>query len=343
MRKILFTVLLLSVLPVLWSFDYYKSNILGMKLGAEQDSPPEDAEFILRIEKDSEKEKHSLFRGAEIYFIRTFEKTDGGEVEITRKDNLTETVIRRRGLIISEKKEEEGKPAELVEYSYKQGRLTSSEYSMGGELVYTEIYTYAAGSRLLDVKRMYTGVTEGSLSSFMFDNGRLRTYWFENGSGHSLMKFDREGIFFSEILSDGGWSETREYGRDEQGRRFELVRNDKGEKIYLLYNKSGSLQSSSSFDAAGGRTEQLLYHWEKEQLIYLTIKRDLSTEKFSFEYDSEGMMLNETYSKNGIIIQETTYNSGDDRVEKLYRYGKPILRITYRGGERVETEQLQER
>jgi len=342
MKKLLLTAVLLSVLTSAWSFDYFESNILGMKLGPVLESPPGNAEYVLRIVKTGGKEVQILFKGAEIYFTRTIEKSGGQFIETTEKADLIQTIVREKGLILSEEKAEEGRPVELSQYYYKGGRLESTVFSSGNEILYTEVYKYTADNRLLDVRRVYQDGGEGAISSFVFIGGKIRNYWSDEAGGQSIIKFDNEGIFFSQIISDENWSETREYGRDETGRRFELISNEKGEKIRLLYNKSGSLVSSTSYDSEGHQAEQLLYRWDGELLVHLTVKKALSIEKFSYGYDRNGMLLNETYEKNGSIIQETIYYDGENWVEKLYRYGKPILRITYRDGQRVDTEQLQD-
>jgi hypothetical protein len=342
MRKIIFTAFLFSVLTSAWSFDYYESNMLGMKFGSVMIAPPEDSEFILRVEINGEMEVQTLFNADEIYFSRTIERVDNKNVETTVKGNVTETVIRKKGLMISEAKKENGKPIELVQYNYEQERLESSVYSSGEEEVYTETYSYTPESRLLDVKRVYSDGVKGAISSFMFKGGRIRNFWSKDIVGQSLLKFDNEGIFFSEILSDDGWSETREYGRDEYGRKFERIRNGSGELVYLVFSEAGSLLSSTAYDAEGVKTEQQLFLWDDELLVHLTVKKDLSVEKYIYEYDGNGKLLNESYSVNGSIIQETIYHDENERVELLFKYGEPILRLTYRDGERVSTEQLQE-
>lgn len=342
MKKLIIAVLFISVLSPLWSFDYYKSNILGMKMGPAESEPPENAEFLLRVETDSNREVQTLFKGIEIYFTRTIEQEGKKKTEITVKADVTETIVRRNGLVLSEVKKEENKPAESIEYSYKNGKLQSSEFYSDGKLVYTEYYNYTAERRLLDVKRVYDSDKEGVISSFMFKDGRIKNFWTRDGRSQSILKFDRGGVFFSEILSDDGWSDTREYGLDDEGRRFERIRNENGEMIYLLYSRQGRLLSSTSYDAEGERTETLIYQWNEDLLVKLTVKKELSTEKFSYEYDEQGMLKREIYIKNGNIMQETAFSGEDGRVETLYRYGKAVLRITYRGSERIETQQLQE-
>ena len=341
MKKSLLTFLLLSAAASVWPFDYYESNILGMKLSPAGESPPEDCEYVLRVEQVQDGSVETLLSGGKVVLTRTTETIGGESFETTEKDGKTEKVIRRGGLVVSEETAEEGKPAQLFSYNYEGGRLVSADIFSDGELSYTEKYLYTKDGRLLDVRRVYADSGDGVFSSFIFKDGRINAFWSKDEKGSGLMKFGAGGLLFSEISSESGWSERREYGEDDAGRRTEKITDEEGRCLTLTYDEAGKILFSSSADPDGMVTEQLRYEWDGELLSELTVKKELSVDKFSYEYDEEGLLTEESHRRNGTMVSRIFYRE-NRRIERLFRFGTPILEITYEDDERIGTKQLQD-
>jgi hypothetical protein len=342
MKKYFTVLLILLSASVLNADEIYNSNILGMKLGRINSAAEAETGYYLRMNLEAGVKYERLFEDGVLQFTRTLKDDNGISTIITVTDDQTETVIRENGVITSEKIEGIGKPVELTVYSYRNNKLEYTDYFSAGELVYRDEYFYTDNGRLLDVSRKYS---DSSIlnASFFFVDGRLSRYLFKNGDQRNYIKFDRKGIVFSDAYGAGTLNETRTYGNLDDGGRFELIRNTStGASTKLEFNSSNRIISSIIKNEKGITTEETLWRYKADLLTEMKIKRALSLEVFNYEYDDEGKALRETYSKNGNIIQLTEYSGDNDYTVELYRFGIPVLRIKYKDGVRVTTDQLQE-
>lgn len=342
MKTYLALVFILFSSAVLSADEIYNSNILGMKLGRINSILEAESDYYIRVSEDKGIKSESLFENGDLQFIRTFSTVDDTLTEVTKKDKVTETVIRKNGVITSEKIEQEDTPDELTEYVYKNGRLEYTEFFSAGVKDYKESYMYTKNGRLLDVKREYSD-NKNISASFFFIDGRLSRYLFQNADEKNYIKFDRNGILFSDSYGEGTLNETREYGSFESGGRFELIKNTlTGESRRLLFNKEDRIFSSIVKDNEGMLIEELSWKYSGGLVTELKIKGQLSLEVFKYEYNQNEEAEREIYLKNGNIIQITEYVNENYYTEELYRYGIPVLKITYKDGVRAATEQLQE-
>jgi hypothetical protein len=343
MKRKTFLILLLSAAQYIYSAEYYESNALGMPLGKIAESNVSDFDFVLKIEKESDREIRTLFREGDIYFTRTIETADEVVTETTVKNKVTKIVTRKNGVIIREEKISENNVAETTEYFYKDDRLEYAEYRIDNELQYRDNYSYTNQNRLLDVKREYQQNDESDVSSFIFRKGKIAEFWSNLGRGQSYLSFNSDGLVFSEIVSEENQAETREYGRLENGNTFVIITDHAtGNRLRTEYDSSGRPEYSVVFDPGNKKLEEEYYTYQSDRLVMLTVKKELSTEKYIYSYDADGAVTSEIYKKNDNIIYRKIFSDDENYIEILYRRGTPFMKITYREGERVNTEDYQE-
>ena len=343
--KRIFIVWLLTVSTIsLCAEEYYKSNILGMKLEQVDGSIDKNIGWILEVINIDDVEKLKLYDDGKIFFERTVNNDGVKVVTTTLFFDKRETEVREKGAIISEKVERTGVPAELTEYKYDGRRLVYTDFFLNDEKIYRENYNYSYDGRLMDVSRVFESDGSKMHVSFVFNNGKMSRYWYKSDDETNYIKFNRNGIVLNDSYGEGSGNELREYGELSNGRRYELITYyDTGIKKSIIYNKDNKIVLTTISDENDEKTEETSWIYEAELVKQIKIKTELSLEQIDFFYDREGKPIKEIYKKNGNIIQITEYKTEIDYTEKLYRQGLPVLLITYKDGIRVETEHLQER
>ncbi|HAK44555.1 MAG TPA: hypothetical protein DCO79_01355 [Spirochaeta sp.] len=344
MKRIVSVILLLSTALFCFAEDYYESNILGMKLKQLESPETAGTDYILTIKIDDVGNEIRFLDKDRIRVSKTELFREGARLtEQTEEADRSIRVVRENGIIVSEFTERSDGSSELIDYSYTGRRLISTAVSIDGERAYSDSYYYTDSGRLLDVERNYSSSPDKLSLSFIFDNGRISSFWMNSEDRGNYIRFDSEGIVLNEIFGSDGWNETREYSRLSDGRQVELIRNiDDGTSVTLTYDAENRLLDSLSRDSEGRILVESEWQYKSGRLISYKIRKELSLELFIFEWSGEGTLVKETYYKNGNIIQLTEYQDEDDFTELLYRNGTAVLKIIYADGERIGTVQLQE-
>ncbi len=342
MKRILITILVFFSSVLIYSDEYYRSNILGMKL--EQIDNPQDIvdDWLLTISYRNGIESRILYNGAETVSVMEIEQKDGWVIETTRSGEKTEIITRENGIIISEETFENGVLPEKNTYVYKNGRLQYTEHYSGDEKTYTDKYKYTKEGRLLDVNREYNSRADNIIVSFMFNDGRIESNLYTSGKRNNYIIFDKNGIVLSESYGDTS-NETREYGTLENGLRFEKVSNSDNKEITtLIFDEEDRIISNEVRSENGILKEKTEWFYESDSIKKIKKKKELLLEVIDFSYDRDGMLIEERYTRNGNIMQVREFDSELDYTEELYRNGLPVLIITYKNGTRIKTEQIRD-
>lgn len=323
--------------------DIYESNILGMKLRQIRSEYDAETEYTLTVVIREGVEVRDLKKKGSLYARTTIKREGSGTTEVTEKDDLTETVIRQNGIIVTEQTEKPGEAAERTDYIYSSKMLDHTDFFLGDEKIYSDKYFYTEEGRLLDVKRTFDGGQNDSLISFIFNDGRVARYWFSDSKQHAYIRFGKKGISYSELQPAVGPGQTRTYEESADGGRIEIITDLKsGLKTTLTYDPDGRLIRSVLNSAEGKRVEVSEWFFRSGLLAEMVVRRDLSTERFRYEYSRDNELSKETYSKNGNLVQVTEYEDSANFSEVLYKNGEAVLKINYQNGVRTGTEQLQE-
>lgn len=342
MKIILSVVFIIFSAVIAHADEYYESNILGMKL--KEISSPYDSEtgWVLTIVK-SEGGGETRYLDRDNERVSTKEiSIDGKDVtEITTEKGRVLKVKRTDGIILSEQSEKDDGSSELLEYSYEGRILKSTDVTIDKVKAYTDNYYYTNSGRLLDVQRDYYNSPDDSSISFVFDDGRISSFWLTSKDRSNYLRFDSGGLILSETFGDD-YNETREYKRAADGTKVEIITDGSSEiETRLYYDSENRLRRSRRTDG-GTLVEESGWLYRGGKLVEFRTRRALLLDVFSYEWSADGELLKEKYTRNGIIIQLTEYQSEADFTETLYRNGRAVLKINYAGGIRIDTVQLQD-
>ena len=257
------------------------------------------------------------------------------------KDGRTVVVTKEGGLPVSEKLIAEDGASEYIKFFYEGSLLQQVEGYSEDELIYTDKYAYTVDNMLLDVKREFPSSGRGVISSIIFKDGLLTDYWADDNESRTYLRFDETGLIYSELETASGWRESREYTEDEFGRDVLKLVDSAGRELTTTFDDTGRTIRTSESDESGQLVETVAYEYRGELLVTMSIKTELSNERFFYTYDKEGEPDTELYQKNGIVVKKTSFE-GNRRTEELYRFGTPVLRIIFEDGRRIGTEQIQE-
>ena len=342
MKRFFIFIFIIFSAVLVYSDEYYRSNILGMKL-EKIDNPPETGdEWVLGVSYENGIEKRILYNGPEIISEKEIKQSDGRIIETTLSGEKTEIITRDGGVIISEETHEEGVLPEKDVFIYKNRRLQYTEHYSGDEKIYTDKYNYTNDGRLLDVKREYNGKADSVLVSFMFNDGRIESSLYNSGKRNNFIIFDENGIVLSESYGDTA-NETREYGELENGLRFEKISNmDNGDITMLIFDEKSRIISNEVRSEKGVLKEKTEWFYESDRISKIKNRKELLLETVDFSYGDDGELVEESYTRNGNIMQIRKFDSELDYTEELYRNGLPVLLITYKDGTRIKTEQIRE-
>ena len=126
MRVIIAAIILFIPMSSVIAQDYYKSNILGMKLEKIEPEEADNYEYFLIYSKTQESEDEVLYNYDKKVFERNTIYENGIVIVKTEKqDNITETVKKRNGLVIFNETADPEK-TEKTEYTYNKKKLEKS-------------------------------------------------------------------------------------------------------------------------------------------------------------------------------------------------------------------------
>ncbi|MDC7227483.1 MAG: hypothetical protein PQJ61_12030 [Spirochaetales bacterium] len=344
MKRLFSVLLLISAAYSGYADDFYESNILSMKLKTITNPAEAGTEFMLRIsETEDGNELKLLYRGNEL-FSRTEIIKEGVKIlEITEEGDNTTRLERENGIITSELFEKGDGNTELIEYFFTGRRLNEAVISLNGETEYIDSYFYTDEGRLLEVKRNYFVEKNPMVLSFIYNQGLLSRFWMTSDDRKNYIMFDSKGILLNELFGSENWNEKREYIRNPDGSREEVITNNNdGTTLRLSYDMKKRLYKSEFRDGKGLLVEDSEWIYRGEYLYKYTVRQELSLQVYIYDRDREGEIIKETFMKNGIIAQVTEYSDENDYTEILYRGGKAVLEIKYTDGVRTGTVQLQD-
>lgn len=339
--KLFFTALLLLSASVIPADEIFNSNILGMKLDQIASKDAADTDYYLIVSEKNGFISEQLFQKDLLIFDRNILRNNDLTSIETKRDGEFKKEKLKNGFLISEEVQRDGQQPERSEYIYNSGRLESCTFFVNDIPLYVQRYYYTTEGRLLEVNLDYTDERSAN-AAFSFSEGLLTYYSSTVGGRNIYIKFDKHGVVFSDTTESGSQTETREYGKLENGNSFELIKNKlTGESRYLQFNDD-QIISSLTKDADERLIEETSWKYQNDLISEMRIKKIESVEVFLFVYNTDGELIRETYRKNGNIVQITEYMSEYDYTEKLYRNGEAVLEIKYKDGVRYLTEQLQE-
>ena len=344
MKKAVFVFILVLLIIPIYAQDYYRSNILGMKLNRVDGLLTEG--YVILVEDLDDKEIRILYENGNVLSKTEVERIGVKTTETVFESGSKKVTVREKGLPVSEETEiyaEDGmgRTVELFRYEYDGSLLSGVIFSVDSEEVYRDRYWYSSEGRLLDVERSFPE-REGIISSYVFLKGRLNDYWYKDDEQTGLMVFNSEGISRSTITGAGGYTETRFYGKLEGGGSYREIRSsENGDILRIEYDENGKLTSSLQYDEDGRIVEEVKNIYNEELLSSTRIRNSKGNERILFEYDREDRLIREVYYRNGNVIEETEYSDSENFSRLLYRDGKAEIRIVYRDGEKYRTEQIE--
>ncbi|WP_330443309.1 toxin-antitoxin system YwqK family antitoxin [Flavobacterium sp. C4GT6] len=95
-------------------------------------------------------------------------------------------------------------------YWFKGGRIHSSEYGTGGELLHDEFFKYYHSNQLAEAGKFKNGIKEGYWKSW-FENGTLQSkaYWNDGQLDGSYYAYDETG----NLVEEGRYKNNKKHGR----------------------------------------------------------------------------------------------------------------------------------
>ncbi len=338
---ILGSFIILAAFP-LYSDQYFRSNILGMKLDLIGEENKDSGYVLVVSENDGRQIETLLESGVKIFECRK-ESRDGKSYEITEYIDRIETVVRENGVIVSEEVNRVDQDSEVINYVYANGKLLEKHFLIGGIGIYSEAYKYGADGRILEVVRINEESQIDEKIYFTFNEGHLSRYMYKSGGKGRYIKFDKNGILYSDSFDSGGSVETIEYKRLDNGGNLEVISyKDSGERAEILYDENGRIVSRLLKDKDENIIEEADWDYKNDLLRMFRLKKDLLLEVRLYEYNPQGRPEKETLKINGIIVRVTEYLDENSYNETLYTGGRPAVRVTYENNIRVRTEQLKD-
>lgn len=329
--------LLLAAASAAQTVDEYRSNAIGMRLGPKSDAG--DAGFVLLVHSVGDTEEDRLLdQGTEVRrTVRVYDASNGGTTEAVYEEGAV-TVTRTydsRARLVEEKNADERRV-----YRYRGNELETLEVSgPEGQPLYRERYGYTSSGRLREVDRSHADGSR-SLSSFLFMEGRLLSERLQAGERVLTVRYDSSGRLVAEAERRGEaleWERTRRYD-PATGTMAESVERRQDYTLSLLYDAAGRLVEDKR-TGTGPYRSAYTYDDEGRQTRMRRIG-PAGTEERQTEYDAEGRVARETYLARGRLQRVRVHTGEREWYDDLYRDGRPALRVTYRGDQKVGEERL---
>ncbi len=341
-KKVFLFLVIIFIPGILTAQSYFKSNMIGMRLAPAEADEASGFEWYLEVmDGDENSEVSILYHEGRIYSRKTVSFSGSQSVETLIKADVTELSVRENGLVISEEsRNSDGTDLKTV-YSYSGAEISEVTSYENETALYTDRYTYSAGGRLLDVKRVSADSDDSSLMSFLFTGGNIKAYLISMAKKSSLLVYDDEGrLTLEEVKKDQTVTKIRHISRDSRGSREVIENNIDGTVTTLTFNSENLLIREDKRDSDGLRikTVDFTYNDGRTASIIRTVTG--TVEKEFFTYDNEGILISELYMRNGNRIREINYTDENSYSEIFYRNGSPSVEIKYKNDDAVEVIDL---
>ncbi len=330
-------VLLLAVAAGAQTWQEYRSNAIGMRLGVADGG--EAGDFALRVLSAGNTEETVLLeQGREVR--RTLRVTDPGSGAVTETVSENGAVAAKRSYDARMRLIEEQTAAERRTCSYRGELLESLEVSgPDGQLLYRERYAYTSRGRLREADRSYA---DGSrmLSSFLFVEGLLVAERLQAPPGVLTARYDASGRLVAESERSGGdlvWDRRHTYD-PASGLRIATVEARKDHTVRRTYDSAGRVTEEDR-TGAGPYRSVFAYDGEGRQTRLRRVGT-LGTEEWLTEYDGQGEVARESYLARGSLQKVRVHTGKQEWHDDLYRDGRAVLRVFYRNNQKTGEERL---
>ncbi len=337
MKALLATcILFCSVAAPATAVDYYRSNVLGMKLQRLEKFRIDEFEYCLAVDSEDEVETRTLIsRGKEIrtWIITRLPEGKSVEVEISGPEKITRE--RLQGRLIKETVEEEGQLREARRYIYEGTELVQREVTGPEGPLYTDYFERTERGRLRRVVRefpggdtvvsWYSSGAEGPAEE-VHTSGEASTR-FRYDAGKLVLEEHREGV---ELVS------RTEYFPEERTSRQVDFRT--GEVITRTYDQKDRIIREETETETGIDIYEYTY---RDNLLSTEIHRSRGlVERWEYEYSGGEEKTAFNYYRNKILRKRREFETGGTYRDIIMRDGKPLMIVYYREHVQVETEYL---
>lgn len=349
MKWTLVPTLFLAVLtPVL--ADWYVSNAVGIRGEQIDASRIEEHEYVLSVERrDGVETRLLLHDGEEVQRVEVV-RQGTTTVERTYRDGVLEgeVVLRDDGQPISEQLYADGALTEERTYTYENDRLLRrSVRDPSGELLYTETYSYWRDGTLRSlVKEEQSSVR----TEYRYKEGRLEEEWISRPGSSQRFRFDPAGrLVIRERFADGELVEQevrRYWGASADSLIREVVISEGENEIRRGYDERGRLVSER-VEEGGTVVRELTREFQEDLLVAEVEENRGGTLRWDYRYGEDDELERVEFREDGLLVEVEyrTLNEEDapaERMVELYRRGEPILRVYYRGQERIWEDVIQD-
>ncbi len=328
---------------------YHRSNAAAMVL--ERIAPEERAEHeyhLVRERRSPELEVHTLYQDDEERLVTHLELRNGRVVAEEQREHQRVRLRREfddQGRLKAEEFYEDGALRERLEYRYRDHRVEEvTAFNSEGEQLYHERYSYRADGRLRRVAR--NGAVE---AVYGFLDGVLRSEQHGHDEHHTALRYDSAGRL-TRIDSRLGDRHERlhefRYRSDEPNaelkseRILDLRDGEEREEVFLY--REGELLQERVLSVAGEMLERDRYAYENGRLVEERRYRRDMVRVVRYEYDEAGRLRAERWARNGNPELLREYHNAERMSELHYRAGVAVLRVEYRGEQRLREEVLRD-
>jgi len=316
--------------------DYYRSNILGMKLERIEKFRIDEFDYCLAVESEGEVETRTLIsRGKEIttWIITRLPEGKSVEVEISGSEKITRE--RLRGRLIKETVEEEDRLREVRRYIYEGTELVQKEVTGPEGPLYTDYFERTERGRLRRVVREFPG---GDTVVSWYSSGAEGPAEEVHTSGDASTRFSYDaGELVLEEQRVGGELVSRiEYFPEERTSR--QVDFKTGEVITRTYDQKDRIIREETETETG---IDILEYTYRDDLLSTEIHRSRGlVERWEYEYSGGEEKTAFNYYRNKILRKRREFETEGTYRDIIMRDGKPLLIVHYREHVQVETEYL---
>lgn len=334
--------LLLSASPRLVADQLYRSDPIGIELGAVEPAEAAELEWVLSVGREGSTETRTLLHAGKENRRWVDELSRGELVKETlyREGVLASVTTFRDGLPIEELDYADGQASERRIYTYDHGHLASIRVEGGGgTLLYTTRISRGPEGRL---RRAVRELADGKSfdSVFVYGGDELIAEWEGSKNRGQLLRYGPQGAEAVQNWLGDTIAEQTEVTRE--GAERTSVESDlaTGTVTTRLYNASnelvgervsvkGIVESRSELSYAAGR------------LVDKIVLTPGVREESRYSYGSDGKLQRVELTRNLRLVKVTVYTGGNTSYEELYSEGKPFVRVYYVDGNAVKSEPVE--